>query len=372
MHVNFLKELSCESPALSLDWAIDAETGEVSLGVATRGGKFFIVNPTEGEIKEHVELDPPTPIWRVVGNHHASPGACAFALATLDGGVIGIKGEEGVMWQHPFGSSCGTISFADHAVDGTQLVVAGGLDRSLRGIDPVTGKFVWGAMFPAGVGFVDIYPLEDNIVAVAGDTAGAVRSYDAFSGTMLWYADFGASARFCVPLEDETATGESLWMAGTDEKMVHIFPVAGEKAGAPVTSAPCIEYPWQARHVAPGATVVTMYNFANILGEEPSAAGQIAAFSNDGRELWSTTIAGSAEDFVISEKGDGNAPALFVGTTIGTVLQLDSTSGEVQAVLPLANEPLNGLKQLPSTPGADSMLAVACDDGRIFLVDANR
>jgi outer membrane protein assembly factor BamB len=338
------------------------------LGVATRGGKFFVFSPEDGVVKEDIDLDPPTPIWRVAGNHCASAQECSFALATLDGGVFGVREGEGVKWQHPFGSSCGTISFTGPANDLPNLLLAGGLDRSFRGIDPATGKLVWGQMFPTGVGFADIFETEAGIVAVAGDTAGAVRCFAAASGEMQWHADFRAIARFCLPLSKVGTAGETLWMAGTDEKMVHVFPVAGERADEPIASVPCVEYPWQARKVSPSSTIVTMYNFANLTGEDPAAAGQLVAFDDDGKELWSTTIAGSAEDFVISSGGGEGNSTLYVGTTIGTILQVDAQSGEVQAVMPLASEPINALRILPASDSAEITLAAACDDGRVFLI----
>jgi outer membrane protein assembly factor BamB len=366
--VNLLNELSCESPALGLDWARNEGTGEISLGVATRGGKFYIFNPQDGTVKEDIDLDPPTPIWRVAGNRSESTEEPTYALATLDGGVIGVQEGKGVKWQHPFGSSCGAIAFTGGTRGVPNLIIAGSLDRSLRGIDPITGKLVWGAMFPTGVGFVDLFEIESGLVLIAGDTAGAVRCYKATSGEMQWYADFQSIARFCVPLNKPETAGELLWMAGTDEKLVHIFSIEGEKAGEPSVSVPCIEYPWQARRLGLDSTVVAMYNFANLLGDEPSAAGQLVAFRDDGAELWSTTIVGSAEDMVAFNRGESNSSTLYVGTTVGTVLQVDASNGEVGAVLPLASEPINALRILPASDGAEITLAAACDDGRVFLI----
>lgn len=153
--VNILTELTLGSPVLSVDWARELDTDFISLGVATRNGTFHVINPEDETTVETITLDPPTPIWRVVGNHHAAPEACSFALATLDGGVVGVKYRQGVSWQHPFGSSCGTICFADFLNENRQLLIAGGLDRSLRGIDPRNGSLKWGQMFSSGVGFVE-------------------------------------------------------------------------------------------------------------------------------------------------------------------------------------------------------------------------
>ena len=228
--MNILAEVVLSGPVLGLDWAYDEATGEVTLGAATRSGTFHIIDPEDCEIQESIELTPTTPIWRVAGNHHGQSDTCSFGLATLEGGVLGVQRGQGVAWQHPFSSFCGELCFIDRPTDGTQLLVAGSLDRSLRRIDPKSGQLIWGQMFPTGVGFVERWDLGNGLVLVTGDTTGEVRGYDAFSGTMLWHTEFGQCAAFARPVKSDETREETQWMVGTDDKMVHIFPVNGSKS----------------------------------------------------------------------------------------------------------------------------------------------
>ncbi len=365
--VQLVKELSLGSPALWLDWTRNAEPGEIVVGVATREGKFFTLDPETWAQKDMVELDPPTPIWRVVGNHHATPADCDFALATLNAGVIGIKSGKGVMWQHPFGSSCGAIAFARHGTDGKQLIIAGGLDKTIRGMDPATGKLMWGQVFLEGVGFVDVFDVGQETLAVAGDAAGNVRCFDAFSGTLRWHGEFGQNARFCVPIP--IASGEApLWVVGTDEKQVRLFEVTTKGSCTPLFSIPTAEFPWQARTISKTTTVVSIYDFAN-LGESTAATpGELIALSNTGQEQWKATLAGSAEDFdVISGDPEAGSP-IFVASNAGVVACVDPRNGTVISTLSLGESPVNCIKFLPVSGPPEYTLVIACDDGRVILI----
>jgi outer membrane protein assembly factor BamB len=365
--VHLIKELALGSPALWLDWARNADSGEIVVGVATRDGKLVTINPETWTQQNVVELDPPTPIWRVVGNHHSTPANCDFALATLNAGVIGVKVGKGVTWQHPFGSSCGAIAFARQATDGKQLVIAGGLDKTLRGIEPATGKLVWGQVFLEGVGFVDVFDIRKEILTVAGDAAGNVRCFDAFSGSMRWHAEFGQNTRFCVPL-DESPDTPPRWLVGTDEKKLKVFEVTVKGASDPISSVSTSKFPWHARKISEMVNAVSIYDFASLGESETITPGELIALSNTGNECWKVTLPGSIEDLEVFPGISQESARIIVATNAGSIACVDPTVGTVADTLSLSKSPVNCVKILPESTPQRIILAAACDDGRVFLV----
>ncbi len=337
---------------------------EMTAGVATRDGKLITFDPEKLVPKDLVELDPPAPIWRVVGNHHPTPMDCDFALATLNAGVIGVKGKKGVIWQHPFGSSCGAITFAHREADDKQLIIAGGLDKTLRGIEPATGKLVWGQVFLEGVGFVETFDVGQETLAVAGDAAGNVRCYDAFTGTMRWHGEFGQNARFCVPIPSNKGK-DPQWMVGTDEKAIHLFEINNKGKAVVLSSMTVKEYPWQARRIL-NNTIVSVYDFAN-LGESTTVSpGELIALSMTGQVLWKATLAGSAEDFDIVPGNHAKPTRIFVATNAGVIMSIDAVKGHVLDKLALSGSSVNCIKVLPSRRTQEGALVTACDDGRVI------
>ncbi len=362
-----VKELSVGSPALGLDWARNTDTGEITLGVATRDGKLFTIDPETWAQKDVVELDPPTPIWRVVGNHHATQSVCDFALATLNAGVIGIKARKGVMWQHPFGSSCGAITLARRESDGKQLLIAGALDKTIRGIDLATGKLVWGQVFLEGVGFVDIFELGQEPLAVAGDAAGNVRCFNAFTGTMRWHGEFGQNARFCVPIPKNKDEGPR-WIIGTDEKKIHICDINNKSTAIPSISVPVKEFPWQAR-VIKNNVIVSIYDFANLGEFTTPTTGEMISLSSTGLELWKVTFAGSAEDFEVVSRTSEEEAGIYLASNAGIIVCIDPGKGTLTGILSLSQSPVNCIKLLPTRKSPELALAVACDDGRVIMLE---
>jgi len=365
--VQLVKELALGSPALWLDWMRNADSGEIVVGVATRDGKLFTIDPETWTQQDIVELDPPTPIWRVVGNHHSTPANCDFALATLNAGVVGVKAGKGVMWQHPFGSSCGAIAFARRATDGKQLIIAGGLDKTLRGIEPATGKLVWGQVFLEGVGFVDVFDIGQDSLAVAGDAAGNVRCFDAFSGLIRWHAEFGSNARFCVPFGENPDTPPR-WLVGTDEKKLKVFEVTVKGASDPISSVSTIEFPWQARKVSERVTAVSIYDFTSLGESETITPGELIALSNTGNECWKVTLPGSIEDLEVFPRTSQESIRIIVATNSGSITCVDPTAGTVTDTLSLSKSPVNCVKILPDSTPRCILLGAACDDGRVFLI----
>ncbi len=362
-----IKEISLGSPALWVDWARDINSDEITVGVATRDGKLVTINPETWTQKDVVELDPPTPIWRVVGNQHSSSNECDFALATLNAGVIGIKQGKGVVWQHPFGSSCGAIAFARRVTDEKHLIIAGGLDKTLRGIEPSTGKLVWGQVFLEGVGFVEVFEVGQNLLVVGGDAGGNVRCFDAFSGTLQWHGEFGQNARFCVPVPGPN--GESShWVVGTDEKKLHFFEISKKGAAIPLFSVPTVEFPWQARPISNSTTLVSIYDFAN-LGESATVIPrELIALSKTGGELWKATLAGSTEDFEVIPGVSEDKTSIIAATNAGVVARIDSRDGKIISTLTLSESAVNCIKFLPILRSPDFACVAACDDGRVVLI----
>jgi len=360
------KELSLGSSALWVDWARNVESDEITVGVATRDGKFITITPETWTQKDVVELDPPTPIWKVVGNHYATSADCEFALATLNAGVIGIKVGKGVCWQHPFGSSCGALTLAHRPVDGKQIIIAGALDKTLRGIEIGTGKLVWGQVFLEGVGFVDIFNVGGEIQAIAGDTAGNVRCFDAYTGLMRWHGEFGNNARFCIPIlnhESNTFT----WIVGTDARAINFFEIDDKGKTSTLISVPMKDFPWQAR-VCLNTAIISTYNFTNLEGPSISTPGEISALSRNGEILWTATLSGCVEDFEIFSRNAGEELDLFAATNAGMVAWIEPHTGGLIDKLSLSVQSINCIKSIPISKPSEIRLVAACDDGRVILL----
>jgi outer membrane protein assembly factor BamB len=141
------------------------------------------------------------------------------------------------LWQGPFEVSAGLLAGPSGIGNSVEVVVAGGIGRTLYGIDAVSGEEAWSV---EGDNWFWGQPTSDEARVYATNLSGHVIAVDLASGEEAWSFDTGAPIRAGAVITDDgliavnqegdvygldSESGEVLWGPTSLDEVVHADPI---------------------------------------------------------------------------------------------------------------------------------------------------
>ncbi|GAB4316400.1 MAG: hypothetical protein Kow0069_18570 [Promethearchaeota archaeon] len=331
-----------------------ATTGRGLVAVGTRGGTCFVLDPKCGDLVQEVACTPaPAAVWDLKLVDANDDGGDELVTACLDGRVRVHSLDGQLLWEHKFGSSVGTVVAGDVTGDGETNLVAASLDRTLRVLSGKTGELVWGQVFSAGVGPVELLPGGVGKMVLAGGNDGTARAYSS-AGELAWAHRVEGSGlgtpmvRFCVPWAPREPEGSTLLLLGADGAPLTLLDAAaGQSRGS--LSGP--EYPWTCAVACEGElALVGDYVFGGLADDQVQPeSGVLVGLTLPLNEAWTLKLdelhakgnhegeGGAAGRCVEAIREVPKTGACAVGTSDGVLFLVDGPSGRVLDNLDLAS-----------------------------------
>jgi outer membrane protein assembly factor BamB len=300
------------------------------IAVASPSGEVKLLlwnnNKESWDCKAEFDLTQNGAIWNMIAVDLTGEGIDDLILGGMQGAVICLSPQGNQKWIYQFNSAIsGIISWKHHlesCESGTFQIpkfVIYSLDRTLRVIDH-NGVLIWAQMFAGGVTTACIGDIDqdgsDEIIAGSND--GTLRVFDGKNGKIKWFHESGQTIR--------VSTIRGNWIIfGNDSKKIVVLDgltheIITEK------ELPC--YPWLLKPI-PNTTdkiILSTYSFRYLGAEEDVGIPGIYCFQIPNLQiLWEKNMI-NIQDLQISQILDKKLIGLW-GTTDGEISIWDVDSG---------------------------------------------
>ncbi|MFX1500231.1 MAG: hypothetical protein ACFFDH_04615, partial [Promethearchaeota archaeon] len=168
-----------------------------------------------------------SPLWHMRIHDIDNDGRHELVLGGIDGilRIFKCKSTYNLdpLWIHKFNSSISGILIEDINDNNFNELIAFSLDKTLRILNPLDGKLIWGQIFEDGIGDAMVFKNNKNrnnkeILACGND--GTIRCYEGSNGKLLWFKKYSDKMRVITYMN--TIKGQ-LVLSGGDDKKLHIF-----------------------------------------------------------------------------------------------------------------------------------------------------
>ncbi|UCC20390.1 MAG: hypothetical protein JSV62_03620 [Promethearchaeota archaeon] len=333
MKIKELWNFKYSEPILGIEIADINHNGQVEIIAHTKTGTLLFISQS-GKILHQELILKESPIWHLKIYDINADGHKELILGGMDGVLkiykCNIIYHLELIWSHKLGSSISGFFIEDINKNNLDEIIVFSLDRTLRVLDIIDGKLIWGQIFEDGIGDAMVYTNKQNAnnkeIAACGND-GTIRIFEGTTGKLLWFKKYSNKLR-CVNILNSNKG--SLLLFGGDDKKLHFIDINSQNEIKTIKFNDylwkCKTYPFTYRNNA----IVSSYSFSyfdkaipiqNI--EFTSKLISLNEFLNINWELTGFNI----ESFKIKEFD--KRTLIIAGTTKGKLLIIEEKSGRI-------------------------------------------
>lgn len=300
--------------------------GNSEVVVCTEDGRIVILND-KGEIIDDVTISEEKPIWNILLYDITGDGIMEIVSGGMEGLLNIFRWNKEAMeslWYQSLDDSVSGFFFDDVNDDDLIELVAYGLDKSLRVLNPLNGELIWGQLFESGIGTVITCDCDGDgkKEVIAGGNDGTLRVFSGKDGEMKWFKQFSSNIRCvgCFPNKKVVICG------GDDKEVVFLNGIDGGY----LNNFPLEEFVWACKTYISNEndyrSLINTYSFdfldESINLDEHQFRANCLCINNNREIVWE--LSGfNIEDLKIV------LPYVFLGTTKGTLLILNVENGTI-------------------------------------------
>ncbi|UCD02320.1 MAG: WD40 repeat domain-containing protein [Promethearchaeota archaeon] len=330
LKVKELWNFKYNEPILGIELGDINNNGQTEIVAFTKGGIVLILS-LKGDLLHKELISKDSPIWHSRIYDIDKDGENELILGGMDGLLRVFKPNITydliTLWNHKFGASISGILIDDINNDNLDELIAFSLDKTMRTLNPLDGRLLWGQVFEEGIGdaivFLDDKNLNKKEILACGND-GTIRNFDGNDGKLLWFKRFFNKMR-CISYLN-SIEGLVILCGGDDKKLHFIQKKTLKELKIKEFNDyvwKCISYPFQVFN----NVIVSSYSFAyfdnpieNI--EFTSNLVCINEFLNVKWEIKGTNI----ESLRIIE--NHNEILIIAGTTQGEFIIIEEKTGK--------------------------------------------
>jgi len=370
MEINEIWTYNHDYPILSLEIGNINGNDEISLIATTKNGEILLFT-LQGELILKDLISENQPIWHARLFDKDGVGRQKLIMGGMDGCLRAFRYDSlnklEIMWTHQFSSSISGIMFEDVNDNGQKEVIAYSLDKTLRILNANDGNLIWGQIFEDGIGDAHLYRNNENlnekqIIACGND--GTIRNFNIKNGELKWFKRYSNKMR-CVSSFD--SINEKIIATGGDDKVLRFI---NSKDHEEIKTFEFKDYVWKLKPFSIDKSdklIVSTYSF-DYLNDTSSLNGlaftsKLMYINHYLEILWEINNINveSLETFELKKK-----MYILVGTTKGTVILVDSSSGKILAEIK-KHSCSNSVKYW-----SERQLIFSChDDGSLYSFQLN-
>ncbi|MFX1418966.1 MAG: WD40 repeat domain-containing protein [Promethearchaeota archaeon] len=333
MKIKELWNFKYNEPILGIEIGDINNNGEVEIIAYTKTGTLLFIS-LNGKILHQEVIVKGSPIWHLKIYDINTDGKNKLILGGMDGILRIFKCNLSYNLEpiltHKLGSSISGILIEDINNDSLDEIIVFSLDKTLRVLNPIDGKLVWGQIFEDGIGDAIIYANSQNLdnkeIAACGND-GTIRIFEGRTGELLWFKKYSDKIRF---VNFTNSNKGSLISCGGDDKKLHFIDIITQNE---IKTIEFNDYLWKCRsYPSPvfNNSIVSSYSFSYF---DKSTATQNAEFTseliclNEYLNVKWELIGLNIE--CLEAKEFDNRILILAGTTKGKLLIIEEKSGKI-------------------------------------------
>ncbi len=313
--------------------------GKFEIVVSSEDGKIFIISHN-GKIIHDLFISEEKPIWNIFLYDITQDGKSEIISGGMDGllNVFFLNNSEiKLLWSQSFQSSVSGFFFEDINNDLQSELIAYGLDKSIRVLNPKNGDLMWGQLFEGGVGIVKAYDCDGDgqIELIGGGNDGTIRVFNGRNGVLKWFKKFPKNVRCvsCFP------NNQIIICGGDDKEIYFLDGIKGEI----IKSIPMEEFIWKSTSFLNRKNkykaLIYSYSFdfldPNFIKNNIKYKSKLLCVNNALEIEWD--LKGfNIEDLKIIKS---NLYHIILGTTTGKLIILDEMNGVISDEINLNSSP---------------------------------
>jgi len=226
MLLESLWKFNCDEPVLGIELLDLSQNMQINFIAYSKKGNLIFLS-SDGQLKLKQEICTENPIWTIKLFDFDNDGNIEIAVGGMDGILRVYKipdlYELNHYWSHKFSSSISGILTNDINKNGQSEIIVYSLDKTLRVLNPVNGKLIWGQVFQDGIEDAVILEsseskIEQILIACGND--GTVRAFSLKNGDLIWFKSFSDKIRFVDYIKSKNDT---IIVCGGDDKELHFI-----------------------------------------------------------------------------------------------------------------------------------------------------